>query len=317
MVSAVVTNPVDIIKVRQQLQTNRASLARASSVWAVGRSMVRNEGLYSLMIGTSASVAREGSYSLIRLGTYEMFKDMLKQSTVGILDPDGLTLKVAASVIAGTIGSAIANPTDLVKIRMQAYHPNGSPYRSMRHAFSVVYQGITPNATSTSLSSPPKATPGILNLYRGVFPTVARGWTVAAFQMPAYDHMKQYLKKHEVFKEGLEVHLASSLFAGLVVSMASNPVDVIKVRIMNDTTSRYRGILHCVSDVFRFEGPLAFYKGFGMCWARLGTHTVVTYMIYEQLRLVSTQLVSIDCYQQDTILMTLSYHTQLAGVRPL
>jgi len=56
---------------------------------------------------------------------------------------------------------------------------------------------------------------------------------------------------------------------------------------MNDSKSRYRGILHCITDVMRFEGPFAFYKGFGMCWARLGTHTIVTYMIYEQLRLLA------------------------------
>lgn len=45
--------------------------------------------------------------------------------------------------------------------------------------------------------------------------------------------------------------------------------DVIKVRIMNDTTNKYRGIVHCVSDILRYEGLFAFYKGFGMCWARV------------------------------------------------
>lgn len=38
--------------------------------------MITTEGLRSLMKGTSASIAREGTYSMIRIGTYEGFKDL-------------------------------------------------------------------------------------------------------------------------------------------------------------------------------------------------------------------------------------------------
>ena len=46
------------------------------SVWSVTARMLRTEGFMSLMNGTSASILREGTYSTIRLGTYEMFKDL-------------------------------------------------------------------------------------------------------------------------------------------------------------------------------------------------------------------------------------------------
>jgi len=86
------------------------------------------------------------------------------------------------------------------------------------------------------------------------------------------------------WQEGLRLHLAASLFAGLFCSITSNPVDVVKVRIMNDKTRQYRGIGHCVRTILANEGPTAFYKGFLMCWARLGSHTVITYLIFERLR---------------------------------
>lgn len=112
MVSAVVTNPVDIIKVfeyfvhslqrlnlifdehrsdssykyqvchipawtsRLEAIFNTVTLLGPGSIWAVARRMVQKEGIMSLMKGTSASTAREGTYSTIRLGTYELFKDM-------------------------------------------------------------------------------------------------------------------------------------------------------------------------------------------------------------------------------------------------
>ena len=45
--------------------------------------------------------------------------------------------------------------------------------------------------------------------------------------------------------------------------------DVIKVRLMNDKTHQYKGAFDCIRQVMVNEGPFGFYKGFGMCWARV------------------------------------------------
>lgn len=76
----------------------------------------------------------------------------------------------------------------------------------------------------------------------------------------------------------------------LVCSITSNPVgelcgsgfvmvysfmsgftctDVVKVRLMNDSGRIYKGVPDCVRTIVTREGSLAFYKGFGMCWARV------------------------------------------------
>lgn len=41
---------------------------------------------------------------------------------------------------------------------------------------------------------------------------------------------------------------------------------------------------HLLGDLLRNEGPLALWKGFGMCWARLGSHTVVSLILFEAFR---------------------------------
>lgn len=46
-------------------------------------------------------------------------------------------------------------------------------------------------------------------------------------------------------------------------------IDVVKVRLMNDKERRYQGVSDCVKQIVQKEGPKAFYKGFGMCWARV------------------------------------------------
>ena len=38
---------------------------------------------------------------------------------------------------------------------------------------------------------------------------------------------------------------------------------------MNDSARAYKGVPDCVRTIITREGPLAFYKGFGMCWARV------------------------------------------------
>lgn len=59
------------------------------------------------------------------------------------------------------------------------------------------------------------------------------------------------------FHEGIRTHLVASGIAGFCCSAASNPIDVIKVRIMSDRTGQYRGSLHCAALLLKNEGPSA------------------------------------------------------------
>ncbi|KZT52249.1 mitochondrial carrier [Calocera cornea HHB12733] len=273
MFSSALTNPVDVIKVRQQLRT---SSAQPGTVWAIASRLVRTEGPLALTRGMLAGVMRESIYGTIRLGTYEFWKTTWRRVSGGRLDEKGLTLKVMSALTSAVVGASLANPTDLVKIRMQAPYPPGAPppYRNTLHAFSSVY-----HEGGGTLAG------GLRSLWRGTAPTVARGIVISVSQIVGYDQCKQSLKMGFGWGEGLRLHLAASLFAGLFCSITSNPVDVVKVRIMNDKTRQYRSIAHCVSTIVRTEGPTAFYKGFMMCWARLGSHTVITYLIFERLRM--------------------------------
>jgi hypothetical protein len=45
--------------------------------------------------------------------------------------------------------------------------------------------------------------------------------------------------------------------------------DVVKVRLMTDKNRQLNGVMHCVKTILVNEGPIAFYKGFGMCWGRV------------------------------------------------
>lgn len=71
-ISAICSNPQDLIKVRQQLLLGKDG--GKSDFLSIGKEMIRKEGVRSLWNGVTASCIRELTYSTIRIGSYESFK---------------------------------------------------------------------------------------------------------------------------------------------------------------------------------------------------------------------------------------------------
>ncbi|KAM0750705.1 mitochondrial carrier [Meredithblackwellia eburnea MCA 4105] len=265
------TNAFDLIKVRQQL-----SLSHSPAWYTTLSSMLRTEGLFSIYKGLSASLLREGLYSGIRMGGYDSSKAFVRSllpsststSTSSSPGTDPFALKLGAGMISGMIGAAIASPADLLKVRMQALNAKGT---LRDHAREIISER------------------GIKGLYKAVGPTTVRAGILTASQVGTYDHAKHLLITDfpSIFSEGLPTHLAASGIAGFVCSAASSPVDVIKVRLMNDSTRQYSNALHCAALILKNEGPAAFYKGFTMCFLRLWPHSVISLLTFEQLRKVA------------------------------
>jgi hypothetical protein len=270
--SAICTNPADIIKVRQQLQDTRAR----SNFFSIAKSMFRHEGVRSFANGVTATICREMTYSTIRMGTYESFRALYSS----ILPATSFSNKVAAGVTSGAIGALVSTPTDLMKVRMQAPRPDGvPPYRNTFVGFYKVFQeGKARSSSGSSIWG------GIQGLWRGTTPNVVRAALLTSSQLATYDQTKGQFKLHFGMQEGLKLHFASSFIAGFVCSAVSQPVDVLKVRIMQDKSRTLSGPLHSLAILLKNEGPLALYKGFSMCWLRLGVHSIISLILFEQLR---------------------------------
>ena len=182
--------------------------------------------------------------------------------------------KLAAGASAGMFGSAIANPCDLVKIRMQS-DQSGQLYRNVFQAFGSIFQKE-----------------GMRGLYVGVGQTVQRAAVLGSCQAPAYDHSKHTLKNMGLMQEGVPLHLVSSFIAGIVAVTVTAPIDLIKTRVMSskplsDGTMPYTGTVDCFMKTLKNEGFMALYSGWVPGWMRLGPHTIVTFLVFEKLRAVA------------------------------
>ncbi|XP_065659707.1 mitochondrial substrate carrier family protein ucpB [Hydra vulgaris] len=276
--AAFLTNPIDVVKVRIQLDN---ALSENKNIFANRKYkglvrgvslIVREEGFKGLYKGVVPSVLRDGTYSTLRLGSYEPAKNFLGASSVYA----PLWKKLLAGAIVGGISSAICNPTDVVKIRMQAE--------------GALQIGEKPRYNSTfSAFRDILKTEGVRGLWKGVVPTVIRASILTASQIPTYDHTKCLVLRNNIMDDGLRLHFVASMFSGLVTAFMTNPVDVIKTRIMSENVVANKSLVYvsttaCFAKILKSEGVLGFYKGFMPNWMRLGPHTVITFLIFERLR---------------------------------
>ncbi|XP_020216972.1 mitochondrial uncoupling protein 5 [Cajanus cajan] len=291
------THPLDLIKVRMQLQgeTNvpkplhnlRPALAfqTGSTVHvaalpqprvgpiAVGVRLVQQEGVAALFSGVSATVLRQMLYSTTRMGLYDVLKTKWTDPAAGTMP---LTRKIEAGLIAGGVGAAVGNPADVAMVRMQA---DGRLPAAERRNYKSVVDAITRMARSE----------GVASLWRGSSLTVNRAMLVTASQLASYDQFKEMILEKGLMRDGLGTHVTASFAAGFVAAVASNPVDVIKTRVMNmkvepGAAPPYAGALDCALKTVRAEGPMALYKGFVPTISRQGPFTVVLFVTLEQVR---------------------------------
>lgn len=278
-VAEIVTFPIDTTKTRLQLQGQvidpRFTKLKYRGMAHCLCRVVKDEGITSVYRGLAPAVVRQAVYGTIKYGLYYSVKDLL--SDVFNLQRESHLLNLGCAIFAGSISSAIATPTDVIKIRMQA-------------------RTVKPGSTMLGVARDIYTKEGVSGLYRGVCPTAQRCALVAGVQLPVYDWCKAVLVKH-VFQDGAVCHLCSSLVAGLAAAIASNPIDVIRTRLMYQRNllstqpghgqyQIYQSSLQCGLNTIRTEGVAALYKGFIPAFSRMGPWNIVFFLVYEKLKIL-------------------------------
>ncbi|KAJ4827955.1 Mitochondrial uncoupling protein 5 [Turnera subulata] len=298
------THPLDLIKVRMQLQGESHAPPKPSSAQTtlrpaalafhpgsaatsatihvpppkvgpitVGVRIVQQEGVAALFSGVSATVLRQTLYSTTRMGLYDILKQRWTNPETKTMP---LASKITAGLIAGGIGAAVGNPADVAMVRMQA---DGRLPPAQRRNYKSVVDAISRMAKQE----------GVTSLWRGSSLTVNRAMLVTASQLASYDEFKEMILRRGVMRDGLGTHVTASFGAGFVAAVVTNPVDVIKTRVMNMKVEAgeappYKGALDCAVKTVKAEGPMALYKGFIPTISRQGPFTIVLFVTLEQVR---------------------------------
>ncbi|OQR85817.1 Mitochondrial Carrier (MC) Family [Achlya hypogyna] len=270
------TLPVDITKVRLQAQgmTAHQSVQYAGMADAMAK-IARLEGPSALWKGARPAVTRQIVYSSMCMVLYEPFRDaimLMGEPKSAQHAPSSMSFaqKLMAGGLAGAISISIANPVDVIKVRMQADR-SGALYSGLIDAVRKIH-----------------AAEGGRGFLSGLGPNVTRGFIVNAAELGVYDQCKSTLISLGLVQEGsLGATFGSSLVAGLAGALASNPVDVVKTRLMTQpagSAALYRSAHHCAFKTVSDEGLRAFYKGFLPNWMRKAPWCVVFFVTYEHAK---------------------------------
>ncbi|OWM66724.1 hypothetical protein CDL15_Pgr010375 [Punica granatum] len=231
------TIPLDAAKVRLQLQ-KKAPASEGSPKYrgllGTVATIAREEGLSALWSGIIPGLHRQCIYGGLRIGLYGPVKSFLGGSDLA--EDTSLFQKVLAALLTGAVAIVVANPTDLVKVRLQA-------------------EGKLPAGVPGRYS-------GALNAYA----------TIA----------KQTILKIPGFVDNVLTQILAGLGAGFFAVCIGSPIDVVKSRMMGDST--YRSTLECFMKTWKHEGIFAFYKGFLPNFGRLGSWNVVMFLTFEQAK---------------------------------
>ena len=258
--AVLVTNPIEVVKVRLQMQGEGTRLAGKEKLGTVAsvRQIVTREGLSGLYKGTASSLVREATFATYRFGAFLPSKRAVYALTGGGSPDETVSFwrDLVSGAVVGAMGSAIANPMDLIKIRMQAA------------ADGARYTGPWA-ATQQILSAE-----GIRGLYSGVAVTAQRAAVGNASQLASYVSVKDLVQRHVRKENDIFTHTMSAFGAGFFASICLLPLDTARTRLMTQasaaeassgkafTKQRYTSTLDCFVKISRAEGVLALWKGF-------------------------------------------------------
>jgi solute carrier family 25 protein 34/35 len=118
-ISALVCNPLDLLKSRVQAVGRRGAHGRLEDTGSgdalqIARRMVAAEGWRSLWKGTSVSVFRSAIGTAVALAVNGKLKDALAESPV----PPGFATDAIASAVAAVALTFTINPPDIVRVRL-------------------------------------------------------------------------------------------------------------------------------------------------------------------------------------------------------
>ena len=272
MTGEIATIPLDTAKVRLQIQTTApGETPRYSGIFGTMGKVAAEEGPFALWGGLAPGLQRQFVFAGLRIGLYVPIRDVITGPLAPGQNPT-LLQKILAGMTTGALGISVANPTDVVKIRMQAQGRLPVDQRPYTNSMDC-YRKIA-------------AVNGVSGLWVGVVPNIMRNSIINASELASYDQFKQIATQTlGMNADATMTHIFCAFSAGFVAVCCGSPVDVLKTRLMNATPGQPTGLVSIVGHMLAKEGPLAFYKGFQANFLRLGSWNVVMFLTLEKIKL--------------------------------
>lgn len=320
--ASVFSNPLDVARVRSQLQMEGQSAARGATRGLMSGPLhsvvhiARAEGAAALTRGLSAAMAYNVVLNGTRFSVFSLLTSSRSEPSDGLLrrwGSEGLSLPTVSGVLAGCAAGFLASP--LAQVR-------------------TLQQGIVSPAQTTSSASSSSASASarggragsgfILSVLRAQPFAGATCWSIrngghTSIIFSLYGYSRDRIHEWSPRLSAPALNLCATLFAATVSCVLMNPVDLVATRLFADAGRgkalqrggvkavggvravaafpQYTSAIDCALKTVVHEGVGGLYKGLGANIARIVPHTVLTFGLMEMLRsaLVQKAAVASTC----------------------
>ncbi|KAK1835415.1 mitochondrial carrier domain-containing protein [Podospora conica] len=184
-------------------------------------------------------------------------------------------VETIAGLSAGTMATLIVHPLDIVKTRMQIHRSSNAPSN-------------TPLTTVSVLRSLMHTDRPLAALYRGLTPNLignASSWASFFFFKSLAERGISSLRPAPARLTPAD-YFAASLAAGAATQVLTNPIWVLKTRMLSSNAGAegaYPSMWAGAARLLRAEGPRGFYRGLGVGMLSV-SHGAVQFAVYDPAR---------------------------------
>ncbi|PIA61518.1 hypothetical protein AQUCO_00300798v1 [Aquilegia coerulea] len=294
-ISRTVTSPLDVIKIRFQVQLEPTSSwpllhkdiyrpSKYTGVVQATKDIFREEGLRGFWRGNVPALLMVMPYTAIQFTVLHKLKSFASGSSKSV---DHIHLSPYLSYVSGALAGCAATvgsyPFDLLRTLLAS---QGEPkvYSTMRAAFLDIVR-----------------TRGVPGLYAGLTPTLVEIIPYAGLQFGTYDTFKRWtmaLNRYRYPNHSTDSVSSFQLFlcglaAGTCAKAVCHPLDVVKKRFQIEGLQRhpkygarvehraYKGMYHALRQILQAEGWAGLYKGIVPSIIKAAPAGAVTFVAFE------------------------------------
>lgn len=200
---------------------------------------------------------------------------------------DSRQVELALGLVAGVVTSCVTHPLDLLKIRLQLLrHSATHRFELIKLVTSVIVEDAKKTYVQLTKRRP-LAYYYLQQWYRGVVPNLIGNTAAWSIYFTLYAEFKPVFNKLDVMSENRGAsYFGASFMAGIMTSIVTNPIWVLKTRILSSSRqsqSSYKSVTDGVLRIIKEEGVSTFWHGTLPSLFQV-LQASVQFSIYDQLK---------------------------------
>ncbi|XP_061417918.1 tricarboxylate transport protein, mitochondrial-like isoform X1 [Lethenteron reissneri] len=259
-----ITFPTEYVKTQLQLD-EKANPPRYKGIGDCVSQTVRDHGIKGLYRGLSSLVYGSIPKSAVRFGMFEFLSNHMRDDQGKLNSTRGLLCGLGAGVAEAVL---VVCPMETIKVKFIHDQCSSNPqYRGFFHGVREIVRKQ-----------------GIKGTYQGLTATVLKQGSNQAIRFYVMTSLRNWYKGDNPNKEiNPIVTGAFGATAGAASVFGNTPLDVIKTRMQGLQAHKYRSTYDCAYQIFKYEGPRAFFKGTVPRLGRVCLDVAIVFIIYEEV----------------------------------